>query len=676
MTTHLTVGMPHTLISRTRNRRARSDRFRPFLCAAAILVSFLTNRSLVLGEPSAERSTAQQTAGTSTVLNRLVNPYLELSIAPTLGDHPQHLVARRLHQPRPFGGALCAGPVFVQHTLLNGQPLPVLPAKVASRSETHIELRTSHGDLDIVRRYGIEPEAAGYRDEITYHNRGSKPLVLRVGQTAEVSGSREDGPKPTRWAWPSMRWFLPERALFATQAVHFMMPELATNQRPVTRTIHVADGSPLRFGFVNGQALGLLTDVRVGGPVELEVLFDRFPSPEPGRPRCKEVWTRASWQTARDTTLKPGDRLVVKQHVMLLNGQGSVDSWDGDDMAAALDAPAYRDPGEPVDAAARLASDRPQSVRLRWLVQAGPSSDWQEHATQNITLPAGSTVDVPLTTLPAAEPSTRLAIVVESASGKHLRIDKTVLAGQSDAEAARLSSEYHRRFPTAVDFEGTLEQFGRGLIDASRKMRIADGFSPDVQLRWSQTEPGVADRLRANRMSTDDRRQAAAVVAAYRRWFPNYIKVLAGKAAAIGVTSESVALDEQARFDHVMLDDSGRSQPFPSPRFRLLRHGLPILPGCFPHLEQGAMGRQPGVYRWLTNATGFATGRASTASPTTVSTSRALPWSVRRSIRIPRWWPKHSATSARGGPNAKPSLRPILYSSCSLNVTRSTTPSG
>ena len=66
------------------------------------------------------------------------------------------------------------------------------------------------------------------------------------------------------------------------------------------------------------------------------------------------------------------------------------------------------------------------------------------------------------------------------------------------------------------------------------------------------------------------KRRAAAILQVYHEWFPRYTEVLHGQAEALGVPVALMALDEQARFNKVKIDQKGVEHRFEKADFGCL----------------------------------------------------------------------------------------------------------
>ena len=187
--------------------------------------------------------------------------------------------------------------------------------------------------------------------------------------------------------------------------------------------------------------------------------------------------------------------VTIKRHVMLLNGQVGIDTVDPSGLVAYMDVPPYRDPGERIEVAAYLASDRERNVKVSLLMCNGDETAAEIHPPQTIKLSAGRTRNIVLDVARAVAPKSRLTLLVEEADTEPLRIEKTVSVGTSTSDGQRLAKEYRRKFPVASDFRGTLRELGQALITPRERLRVADGFPPDVQLRYRHTATDAADRL-------------------------------------------------------------------------------------------------------------------------------------------------------------------------------------
>ena len=490
------------------------------------------------------------------------NDRLSVRFFPERGDHPQQIVARQVNRPSPFDGTLNSGPLFANQLTLNGEDLPFLAARVVERSVTDnmavVVFRSEKGPLRITRRYTMLDCEAGYTDQSEFLNTGTQPLKLRLGARGNLAGNRPE-PDFEHWAWPIMRWYLPEGDKWRTQPVYYLQEELQNNKKPLCKIIR-HQGSSFRFGYVNGRALGLLARLDINRPLVFRAEYDRFRKESNGETvRLPEIDTHWSWQAEKPLVLKPAESVVCRRRIVLLNGQGGIDAVDPAGLVAYLDVPPYREPGERIEAAAYLSSDRPRNVNVSLQMQSQDSKTHEIHPPRLVALTAGKTREILLDIPKAVAPECRLTLVVQEAVNDPLRVEKTVIVGTSTDAGRRLAEEYRRKYPVAADFEGTLRELGRSLMDPKKRLRVADGFPPDVQLRWNHTEDDAAARLEAAYDLTEKaaKNRAETILQAYRKWYPRYTEVLHGQAEVLGVPVELIALDEQARFDEVQIDQKG-----------------------------------------------------------------------------------------------------------------------
>ncbi len=493
----------------------------------------------------------------------LKNDLLTVCFCPAHGDHPRQIVAMQVEKPHPFHGSLNSGGLFAHQLAVNGKDIPVPAAQLVERSRQGdsavVAFRSNDGPLEITRRYTMHAAQAGYCDQSIFRNTGGKALQLQLGARGDVAGRKRPQPDFERWAWPVMRWYLPQGSQLATRPVFWLQEDLQNNEKPLCHVIRQRAG-PFCFGYVNGRALGLLVRLDLDAPIEFRAEYDRFHKRDDGKPvRLKEIDTQWSWRAEKALVLEPGAAVTIRRRVMLLNGQGGIDAIDPQGLAAYMDVPPYRDPEERIEVSAHLASDRVRNVKVSLLMGNGNANTVEVHPPQTVKLAAGRTRNILLDVARAVAPQSRPTLLVEEADGEPLRVEKTVVVGTSSEEGRRLAKEYRRKFPLAADFKGTLREFGRTLINPKERLRVADGFPPDVQTRWWHTAPDAAERLRKTYDPSDPpaKRRAQAVLQAYRKWFPRYAEVLQGQADALGVAPGLLALHEQARFDDVKIDQKG-----------------------------------------------------------------------------------------------------------------------
>ena len=427
------------------------------------------------------------------------NDKLAVHFCPARGDHPQQILAKQVDKLLPFDGSLNSGPLFANKLTINGKSVQMPAARVVKQSQAGdsevVVFNSNDGPLEIIRRYTMRANEAGYHDESTLLNTGSEPLELHLGAQGDVAGRKRPEPDVERWAWPVMRWYLPQGDLMITRPVFWLQDELQNNKKPLCQVIRHREG-PFWFGYANNRALGLLVRLDLAMPIKFRAEHDRFRDQENGNPvRLKEFDTQWSWQAENPVILKPGDSVTIKRHVMLLNGQVGIDTVDPSGLAAYMDVPPYRDPGERIEVAVCLASDRERNVKVSLLMCNGDETAAEIHPPQTIKLSAGRTRNIVLDVARAVAPKSRLTLLVEEADTEPLRIEKTVSVGTSTSEGQRLAKEYRRKFPVASDFRGTLRELGQALITPRERLRVADGFPPDVQLRYWHTATDAAERL-------------------------------------------------------------------------------------------------------------------------------------------------------------------------------------
>ncbi|MBN2293022.1 MAG: hypothetical protein JXM70_11390 [Pirellulales bacterium] len=525
------------------------------LCIASIVLAIITTAT------TTSATTRITTSPDGTLL--LKNDKISIRFCPALGDHPQHIVAGQVTEPRPFNGSVNSGPLFENQVAIDGKPMPKTAARIVERSsaDDHITVvfRSNNGPLEITRRYTMHDTQAAYDDLSEFRNTSTAPVELQLAARGDVAGRNRPEPDFQRWAWPVMRWYLPDNGRFITHPVFHLQKELQNNDKPLSKKIR-QDSEPFTFGYVNGRALGFLIGLEIDIPIEFQIQYDRFRGSKDGKPvRLNEIDTQWSWRVEKPLVLKPGNSVIIRRRVMLLDGQGGVDAIDPKGLVAYLDVPPYRDTDERIEVAAQLNSDRRRTVKVSLLLDGGKDKPAVVHEPQTMELPAGRSREIVFDVAHAIAPRSHLALVVEQPDGKPLCVTKTVSVGTSTDEGRGLAKEYHRRYPLAADFQGTLEELGRALINPKKRLRVADGFPPDVQLRWYNTAAGAADRLRNtyDLSHAATKRRSDDILKTYRKWFPRYTKVLKGQAQALGVPPALLALDEQARFDKIEIAQKG-----------------------------------------------------------------------------------------------------------------------
>ena len=319
----------------------------------------------------------------------------------------------------------------------------------------------------------MDAAQAGYLDQSTFRNTGGKSLELRLGARGDIAGRNRPQPDFERWAWPVMRWYLQQGGQLVTHPVFSLQEELQNNEEPLCRKIRHRVG-PFWFGYANGRALGLLARLDINAPLEFRAEYDRFHKQKDGKAlRLDEIDAHWSWQTTEAIVIEPGASVTISRRVMLLDGQGGIDAADARGLVAYLDAPPYRDAGERIEVAADLASDRQRNVIVSLLMGKDDSNAVVVHAPQTFKLTAGRTSQILFDVTWAVTPESRLTLLVEEANGEPLRIEKTVVVGTSTDKGRHLAKEYHRKFPTAADFRGTLREFGQALINPEERLRVA-----------------------------------------------------------------------------------------------------------------------------------------------------------------------------------------------------------
>ena len=107
------------------------------------------------------------------------NDKLAVHFCPARGDHPQQLLATQVDKPLPFDGSLNSGPLFANKLTVNGKSVQMSDTRVVEQSQAGdskvVVFNSSDGPLEIIRRYTMRANEAGYHDESTLLNTGSEP---------------------------------------------------------------------------------------------------------------------------------------------------------------------------------------------------------------------------------------------------------------------------------------------------------------------------------------------------------------------------------------------------------------------------------------------------------------------------------------------------------------------
>ena len=213
--------------------------------------------------------------------------------------------------------------------------------------------------------------------------------------------------------------------------------------------------------------------------------------------------------------------------------QPGIDANDDSGLVAWLDCPAYRDPGERVEVSVFLAAECKRKVTVAVLKQSSGSEEWSLHGTRSVICPAGKSVEEMFDLEDAPPGVLDLALVVIEAEKELLRVEKRVTIGTGTRRGRSLAAEYRRKFPENEIFNGTLRELGRLIA-------IRD-LAAGVNVEWR----GLMLKTQFDLKRPEVRRRAQRILAAYRKWFPNYSEVLTGVAGTLGAPVEVCALAEQ-----------------------------------------------------------------------------------------------------------------------------------
>ena len=428
----------------------------------------------------------------------LENEYLSVCVCPKNGGAVRMITAKQAIEP--FWAAPCKGNVacatlFDQTVSVDGKPFVLEEIEHAIKSDApdiaEVELSAKSGSVEFERRFVILADEAAFSDEIVYRNAGDKPVKLEV-----VSESRIGNGQRTRWFFHNGSGY---RRVLAS--------EQAAIERP--------DGT-FRFARLDERGLGLHVNLDVGQPFKFSNTSDAG-------------WL---WKTEQ-VELAPGAEFRIRCRITLLDGLPHIDTSHNSGILAWLDCPEYRDSGERIETSAFLASDRRRDVNVSVFKKAAESGEWILHAKVPVPCGAGKTVEKMLDMENANPGVMDIALVVSENDEELLRVEKRVFIGEDTPDGKSLAVEYRRKFPDGEMFEGTLRELGRFM--AFRDMTAG------INIEWR----GLMLRTQFNLADPNVRSRAERIMAAYRKWFPNYTKALEGKAEAFGVPVEVCALAEQ-----------------------------------------------------------------------------------------------------------------------------------
>jgi hypothetical protein len=217
----------------------------------------------------------------------------------------------------------------------------------------------------------------------------------------------------------------------------------------------------------------------------------------------------------------------------------------GDGFRAWLDCPNYRDPGEIVEISAFLQSNAERTLQVSLYRRNEGVQTRSLHQKCTVTCCTETITEVPLDIKDAPAGNLELALTVCEGEQELLRIEDRVVVGESTPEGKVLATDYRRRFPNGEMFDGTLRELGR--MFAFRDM------SEGINIEWRGMILKTQHRLSHPKVMS----RAEGVMYAYRKWLPNYSRVLEGKAEAYGVPVEVCALAEQILPEGVSTDTEG-----------------------------------------------------------------------------------------------------------------------